>query len=79
MRNETIGSISYDNDKERTYLQSIVRDNNGNNSRVELLKYNISDENIIIKLAPSPEGTESNDYSKSSLQKILNNYYYNDK
>lgn len=77
MRNETIGSISYDNDKERTYLQSIVRDNNGNNSRVELLKYNISDENIIIKLAPSPEGTESNDYSKSSLQKILNNYYYN--
>ena len=77
MRNEIIGSISYDDDRERTYLQSIVRDNNGNNSRVELLKYNISDENIIIKLAPSPEGTESNDYSKSSLQKILNNYYYN--
>lgn len=80
MRNEIIGSISYDNDKERTYLQSIVRDNNGNNSRVELLKYNISDENIITKLplvVPSPEGTESNDYSKSSLQKILNNYYYN--
>ena len=77
MRNEIIGSISYDNDEERTYLQSIARDNDGNNSRVELLKYNISDENIIIKIAPSPEGTESNDYSKSSLQKILNNYYYN--
>ncbi len=76
MRNENIGSIPYDNDAENTYLQSIARDNNGNNSRVELLKYNISDEEIIIKLAPE-EGTGQNDYSKSSLQKILNNYYYN--
>ena len=78
MRNEIIGSIAYDNDAENTYLQSIARDNNGNNSRVELLKYNISDDDIIIKLAPEiTHGTGQNDYSKSSLQKILNNYYYN--
>ena len=78
MRNEIIGSIDYDNDKEDTYLQSIARDNDGNNSRVELLKYNISDEDIIIKLAPEiPTNKGQNDYSKSSLQKILNNYYYN--
>ena len=78
MRNEIIGSILYDNDNEDTYLQSIARDNDGNNSRVELLKYNISDDDIIIKLAPEiPSGIGQNDYSKSSLQKILNNYYYN--
>ena len=76
MRNEIIGNIAYDDDDEDTYLQSIARDNDGNNSRVELLKYNISDEEIIIKLAPET-GTGQNDYSKSSLQKILNNYYYN--
>ena len=75
MRNEIIGSIPYDDDDEDTYLQSIARDNDDNNSRVELLKYNISDEEIIIKLAPGGQG--ENDYSKSSLQKILNNYYYN--
>ena len=78
IRNENIGSIPYDNDDEDTYLQSIARDNDGNNSRVELLKYNISDEETIIKLAPEiPPGAGQNDYSKSSLQKILNNYYYN--
>ncbi len=78
IRNENIGSITYDNDDEDTYLQSIARDNDGNNSRVELLKYNISDEETIIKLAPEiPLYAGQNDYSKSSLQKILNNYYYN--
>ena len=78
MRNENIGSIPYDKDDEDTYLQSIARDNDGNNSRVELLKYNISDEETIIKLAPEiPLVVGQNDYSKSSLQKILNNYYYN--
>ena len=76
IRNENIGSIPYDNDDEDIYLQSIARDSDGNNSRVELLNYNISDEETIIKLAPEPRRGE-NDYSKSSLQKILNNYYYN--
>ncbi|UKI26618.1 MAG: hypothetical protein L6V91_07580 [Bacilli bacterium] len=72
MRNEIIGSILYDNDNEDTYLQSIARDNDGNNSRVELLKYNISDDDIIIKLAPEiPSGIGQNDYSKSSLQKNI--------
>ena len=78
IRNNSIGIMSYDNDEEDTYLQSIARDNDGNNSRVELLNYNINDEEAIIKLAPEPTGGKGqNDYSKSSLQKILNNYYYN--
>ena len=78
MRNEIIGSIPYDNDDEDTYLQSIARDNDGNNSRVEFLNYNISDEEVIIKLVPDIGIINgNNDYSKSSLQKILNNYYYN--
>ena len=79
MRGEIIGSIAYDNDKEDTYLQSIASAEENNNT-VELLKYNISDEEIIIKLAPEVGDTTingQNDYSKSSLQKILNNYYYN--
>ena len=76
MRNEIIGNIAYDVDEEDTYLQSIARDNNGNNSRVEFLNYNISDEEVIIKLVPDLKFGQS-DYSKSSLQKILNNYYYN--
>ena len=76
IRNETIGSMSYDADAEDTYLQSIAS-SEGNNNIAQSLNYNMSDENIIIKLAPSEVGTESNDYSKSSLQKILNNYYYN--
>ena len=79
IRNETIGSIAYDRDKEDTYLQSIASAEENNNT-VELLKYNISDEEIIIKLAPEIGGTiinGQNDFSKSSLQKILNNYYYN--
>ena len=79
IRNEIIGSIAYDRDKEDTYLQSIASAEDNNNT-VELLKYNISDEEIIIKLAPEIGGTiinGQNDFSKSSLQKILNNYYYN--
>ena len=78
MRSEIIGSIAYDNDKEDTYLQSIASAEENNNI-AELLKYNISDEEIIIKLAPEPDSDKNgqNDYSKSSLQKILNNYYYN--
>ena len=76
MRNENIGIMAYDNDTEDTYLQSIANDNSGNKSIVELLKHNISDEEIIMKLAPDLKFGQS-DYSKSSLQKILNNYYYN--
>ena len=76
IRNETIGGMSYDDDAEDTYLQSIAS-TEGNNNTVELLNYNISDEETVIKLAPEAQGTGGNDYSKSSLQKILNNYYYN--
>ena len=65
-----------DNDKEDTYLQSIAS-TEGNNNTAELLNYNINDEETIIKLAPEPTGGKGqNDYSKSSLQKILNNYYF---
>ena len=77
IRNESIGTMEYDNDKEDTYLQSIAS-TEGNNNTAELLNYNINDEETIIKLAPEPTGGKGqNDYSKSSLQKILNNYYYN--
>ena len=73
--NETIGNISYDNNNENTYLQAITSKEENSNI-VELLNYNISDEEVITKLAPEQANGE-NDYSKSSLQKILNNYYYN--
>ena len=77
IRNENIGAMEYDNDKEDTYLQSIAS-TEGNNNTAELLNYNINDEETIIKLAPEQTGGKGqNDYSKSSLQKILNNYYYN--
>ena len=77
IRNKSIGKMEYDNDKEDTYLQSIAS-TEGNNNTAELLNYNINDEETIIKLAPEQTGGKGqNDYSKSSLQKILNNYYYN--
>ena len=77
MRNESIDDISYDDDTEDTYLQSISRDNDSNTA-VDILKYNTSDKEAINGLAAEPTaGSGQNDYSKSSLQKILNNYYYN--
>ena len=74
IRNEIIGNIAYDNNSENTYLQSIAS-SEGNNNIAELLNYNMSDEEVITKLAPD-YGNGENDYSTSSLQKILNNYYY---
>ena len=77
MRNDSIGTMEFDNDEEDTYLQSIAS-TEGNDNTVESLNYNINDEETIIKLAPEQTGGKGqNDYSKSSLQKILNNYYYN--
>ena len=77
MLNNSIGTMEFDNDEEDIYLQSIAS-TEGNDNTAESLNYNINDEETIIKLAPeSTGGKGQNDYSKSSLQKILNNYYYN--
>ena len=78
MRNENIGSIPYDNDDEDTYLQSISADNNKSSLVIPLI-YDNYDGSTIMQLAIVDPDIVSgqNDYSKSSLQKILNNYYYN--
>ncbi len=75
MRNESIGSMPYDNDNEDTYLQSITNNDNAD-VRTELLRYNLGNDENAMKIAESLWNGE-NDYSVSSLQKILNNYYYN--
>ena len=73
IRNEKIGQMEYDDDNEDIYLQSIV--NNSNKVPLAiLLNYN---ENILAQFIAGSIGDGQNDYSKSSLQKILNNYYYN--
>ncbi len=73
MRNESIGKIEYDNDKEDTYLQNIS--NYNEETAILSLEHGIDNKDVIINLAQMATG--QNDYSKSSLQKILNNYYYN--
>ena len=75
IRNESIGSIAYDDDTEDTYLQSIA--NNKKGSLVIPLTYDNNDENIVVQFIAGSIGDGQNDYSVSSLQKILNNYYYN--
>ena len=77
MRNEAIGNIPYDDDDEDTYLQQVSNDSKGT-SAVRPLEHRLNGETTADLLADSvPEGRGQNDYSKSSLQKILNNYYYN--
>mgnify|MGYP005906396655 CR=1 FL=1 len=73
IRNESIGSMAYDNDYQDTYLQQLT--SSDNNSAVKMLQYDNDSEVTVKLLAPSGDG--QNDYSSSSLQKILNNYYYN--
>lgn len=81
IRNENIGTMEYDNDKEDTYLKSLSSSNL--NSDTSSLEHAVTPKNqIVIKSLVLPEMTVAegqNDYSKSSLQKILNNYYYNSK
>ena len=81
IRNENIGTMEYDNDKEDTYLKSLSSSNL--NSDTSSLEHEVKTKNqIVIKSLVLPEMTVAegqNDYSKSSLQKILNNYYYNSK
>ena len=79
IRNNSIDIMPYDNDKEDTYLQSISS-NNSKKSLVIPLTYDNDNENNIMPLVSLPgksDDTGQNDYSQSSLQKILNNYYYN--
>lgn len=81
MRNDSIGTIEYDNDKEDTYLVGLS--NNDNIQKTNDLLYIIDTESkrmTSIKNVPGKVDTDdsgTNDYSVSSLQKILNNYYYN--
>ena len=73
IRNGSIGSMAYDDDYQDTYLQQLT--SSDNNSAVKMLQYDNDSEVTVKLLAPSGDG--QNDYSSSSLQKILNNYYYN--
>ncbi len=83
MRNDSIGTMEYDNDKEDTYLVGLS--NNDNIQKTNDLLYIIDTESkrmTSIKNVPGKVDTDdsgTNDYSVSSLQKILNNYYYNSK
>ena len=78
MRNENIGIMAYDNDNEDTYLQSIANNSNSNEaSLVTPLIYDEYGENTVMQFIAGSFSNGQNDYSKSSLQKILNNYYYN--
>ena len=73
MRNESIGSMAYDDDYQDTYLQQLT--SSDSNSVIKMLQYD-NDSEVTAKLL-APSGNGQNDYSSSSLQKILNNYYYN--
>ncbi len=77
IRNESIGDIPYDNDDEDTYLKSLSSSNTNQNS--DSLEYNEKGYKIIPIAGDitSCSYVGQNDYSKSTLQKILNNYYYN--
>ena len=83
MRNDSIGTMEYDNDKEDTYLVGLS--NNDNIQQTNDLLYIIDTESkrmTSIKNVPGKVDTDDsgkNDYSLSSLQKILNNNYYNSK
>ena len=75
MRNEIINNMSYDDDYLDTYLQQLT--SSDGNSVIKMLQYD-NDSEVTAKLLAVPDsGDGQNDYSSSSLQKILNNYYYN--
>ena len=76
MRNSSIGEIPYDNDSENSYLQSLS--NNNDKVVATPLAYNTNDKSKAIKLAGTidTDCIGYNDYSTSTIQKILNNYYY---
>ena len=79
IRNESIGTIEYDSNNDDTYLGSISNDDGKTVSSI--LKYDNNGKNIatelVIDIGQVDDG--ENDYSKSSIQKLLNNYYYNSK
>ena len=74
MRNESIGGMAYDAASEDTYLKSLA--SSDSNPVVKMLQYD-DDSEVTSKLATGDTDKGQNDYSNSSLQKILNNYYYN--
>ena len=76
MRIEQVGTLEYDNDNEDTYLRSLYYSNDNNISIVKALNYE-NENRIVTKLLALDIGDGENNYSTSSLQKILNNYYYN--
>lgn len=83
IRNESIGNMAYDNDEEDTYLKSISSYSDSNKV-VKKLSNNEKNKRKSVKFIVSggPGKTDAqgkNNYSTSSLQKILNNYYYNSK
>ena len=83
MRNDSIGTMEYDNDEEDTYLKSISSYSDSNKV-VKKLSNNEKNKRKSVKFIVSggPGKTDAqgkNNYSTSSLQKILNNYYYNSK
>lgn len=83
IRNESIGDMTYDNDEEDTYLKSISSYSDSNKV-VKKLSNNEKNKRKSVKFIVSGgpgkiDAQGENDYSTSSLQKILNNYYYNSK
>ena len=76
MRIEQVGTLEYDNDNEDTYLRSLYYSNDNNISIVKALNYE-NENRIVTKLLALDIGDGENNYPTSSLQKILNNYYYN--
>ncbi|MFR5857204.1 MAG: hypothetical protein ACLUFU_05265 [Bacilli bacterium] len=83
IRNESIGDMTYDNDEEDTYLKSISSYSDSNKV-VKKLSNNEKNKRKSVKFIVSGgpgkiDVQGENDYSTSSLQKILNNYYYNSK
>ena len=76
IRDELIGDIPYDDDDEDTYLKMLSL--NDSNTFAVTMEYNIPYSKSEFLAVPNPtKGSGDNDYSTSSLQKILNNYYYN--
>ena len=83
IRNESIGDMTYDNDEEDTYLKSISSYSDSNKV-VKKLSNNEKNKRKSVKFIVSGgpgkiDAQGENDYSTSTLQKILNNYYYNSK
>ncbi len=74
IRNEIIAEIEYDNDKEDTYLQTIS--NSDGKTIATPLKNETRSKSVITQVAVPSIKFGQNDYSTSSLQKILNNNYY---